>query len=153
MNNRSQRVIIIIVILAPLLYLVVTKVLLHRRKIELRDKADQLSKNISDLEQKINSKDNSEALTWQEYHKRVSKPITWNFLEDQPNWLLKPGPEHNEKTANGLNIRINSSSSTALQNNKDSWSADNFKSIHIQVGPVFEKLDIVKRFLKVSTTS
>ena len=152
MNKINLERVLIIVGVLIALAIIITQLMLRKRRMELRERADLLSEVIEDVSKKIDADKEKEvsdsiiqsekAETWQEYHKKISKPVTWNFLENQPNWILKPSPDHNEKTANGLNIRIAPSSSTAIQNTKDSWSSDIFKTIHIQIGPVFEKLDI-----------
>lgn len=128
------------IILVPLICFFAFKVSHTKRQLEIKETRENLKEIGKQVEQYYT--DDADLSTPIMTSPLEISPVTWNFLENQPNWILKPSPDHNEKTANGLNIRIASSSSTAIQNTKDSWSSDIFKSIHIQIGPVFEKLDI-----------
>ena len=67
---------------------------------------------------------------------------TWDFTQKQPNWILLPKPEHDEQSKNGLNLRINSSQTVSLSNNKDSWDSAIYKTIAIECGPIFEKVEV-----------
>ncbi len=150
MNKNSLNRLLITLAIIFVIGILVYQMFQQRKRMEMRARADELAKIVEEVEAKIDAKSEKEVLEDINHHdylkdletKKMIKPKIWAFTQKQPNWILLPKPDYEEQSINGLNLRINSNQAVSLTNNKEEWSSQKYRTLTVECGPVFEKVEV-----------
>ena len=141
MGNKEYSVIFVAAVL-----LLVLMVFNYSKKNERQLKIEETKKNLIEIGKQVELYYSDDNEVFAENFPPLSLDSilhkTWDFTQKQPNWILLPKPDYNEQNKNGLDLRINSSQTVSLSNNKDSWDPKTYKNIAIECGPIFEKVEV-----------